>query len=38
MVEIHGLVVGGLNSFIQDIAEYIDVERASCLGNRGIKY
>jgi hypothetical protein len=36
--EIHARVIGGLNIFIQDIVEYIDIEGASSSGNRGIKY
>jgi hypothetical protein len=38
MYGLYAWVIGGLNIFIQDNVKYINVVRASCLGNRGIKY
>jgi hypothetical protein len=35
---LHAWVIGGLNIFIEGILEYINAVRASCLGNKGIKY
>jgi hypothetical protein len=35
---LHALEIGGLNSFINEIVEYIDTERASCPYSRRIKY
>ena len=35
---IHAPVIGGLNIFISSIVGYIELDGASCPGDRGIKY